>query len=90
MSESSVWRVVYSDDFTRDAKKLDRQVRTRIFRALEAAAGTGDPRVRGKALTGPYTGFWRYRIGDWRVIVEIQDNELTILALRLGHRSNIY
>ena len=46
-----------------------------------------DPRSRGKALTGPLTGLWRYRIGDWRVVVDIYDDRLVILALDIEHRS---
>lgn len=47
------------------------------------------PRQRGKGLTGDLAGYWRYRIGDWRVVVEIRDEELVIIAIGLGHRSKI-
>lgn len=90
MRGQSAWRVVYSEEFIRSTKKLDRQTRTRLVRALEAVAQTGQPRSRGKALTGPYTGLWRYRVGDWRIVTELADTELTILVLRAGHRSTIY
>lgn len=44
----------------------------------------------GKGLTGPLTGLWRYRIGDWRVVVDIYDDRLVILALDIEHRSRVY
>jgi hypothetical protein len=47
-------------------------------------------RARGKALTGDLAGYWRYRIGDYRVLVEIRDETLVIVAITLGHRSGIY
>ena len=49
-----------------------------------------DPRQHGKKLTANRNGQWRYRIGDYRLICEINDNELVILALSLGHRREIY
>ena len=49
-----------------------------------------DPRVRGRGLTADLSGYWRYRIGDYRVIVEIRDDALVIVAVALGHRSRAY
>lgn len=49
-----------------------------------------DPRAYGKALTANKTGYWRYRIGDYRLIVEIHDDEFIILAITFGHRSKVY
>lgn len=49
-----------------------------------------NPREKGKALVGNYKGQWRYRIGDYRLICQIKDDELIILALSVGHRKNIY
>lgn len=57
---------------------------------LEAVCQLDDPRQRGKGLTGDRAGYWRYRIGDWRVIAEIREEELVIIAVGLGHRSTIY
>ena len=51
---------------------------------------TENPRAKGKVLVANRTGQWRYRIGAYRVIVNIQDNELIILALEVGHRRDIY
>jgi mRNA interferase RelE/StbE len=49
-----------------------------------------DPRSRGKGLTGDLAGYWRYRIGDYRVLVEVRDDDVVIIAITLGHRSGIY
>ncbi|MEI2778896.1 MAG: type II toxin-antitoxin system RelE/ParE family toxin [Tetrasphaera sp.] len=49
-----------------------------------------DPRARGKGLTGALTGLWRYRIGDWRVVVDSDDNRMVIVALDIEHRSRAY
>lgn len=52
--------------------------------------GTDDPRIQGKALSGKFKNLWRYRIGQYRVIVAIEDKELIVLALEVGHRRDIY
>ncbi|MDV0824807.1 type II toxin-antitoxin system RelE family toxin [Klebsiella quasipneumoniae] len=49
-----------------------------------------DPRDAGKALTGNLRTYWRYRVGDYRVICEIRDAELVIVAVEIGHRSEVY
>ena len=49
-----------------------------------------NPRATGKALQGEFSGLWRYRVGDYRLICEIRENELVILVLEIGHRKNIY
>ena len=51
---------------------------------------TEDPRSRGKGLTGNLAGFWRYRVGNYRIIASIEDDELLILAINIDHRSRIY
>lgn len=56
----------------------------------ERIAVSDNPRLCGKALTSNLSGLWRYRIGDYRVIAEIQDDSLIILAVKIGHRSKIY
>ena len=50
----------------------------------------GDPRARGKALTGELSGFWRYRVDDWRVLCRIEDARLIVLVVDLEHRREIY
>jgi len=51
---------------------------------------TDNPRLHGKALTGDLKGLWRYRIGDYRLLADINDFELVIIAIDIGHRREIY
>ncbi len=86
------YQVSYTDSFARDLKKLDKQVSRRIVAFLtERIAGTDDPRQYGQALRESKLGdLWRYRVGDWRIIVDISDDTLTVLAIHAGHRRDIY
>ena len=52
--------------------------------------GCENPRLHGKGLLGNKSGQWRYRIGDYRIVCEIRDNEVVVLVLEVGHRKNIY
>lgn len=72
--------------------KLDAQVNRRIITFLEERiANLDDPRSVGEALKGSRFGeFWKYRVGDWRIICDIQDNTLVILALNIGNRREVY
>lgn len=79
-----------SPQFDKAARRLDRAVLRRVKAYLEAVCQLDDPRQRGKGLTGDLAGYWRYRIGDWRVIAQIRDEELIVIAVGLGHRSTIY
>nr|CDL66139.1 unnamed protein product [uncultured bacterium] len=74
----------------KELKTLDPPVRRLILDALEEVSTLDDPRVRGKALTGSWGGFWRYRVGNYRIICEINDSELRILAVKVAHRSKAY
>ena len=86
----SRWRLRTSPQFEKAARRLDRTALRRVKSYLEEVCELDDPRQRGKGLSADRSGYWRYRIGDWRVIVEIQDRELVIIAVGLGHRSEIY
>ena len=77
--------------FDREFKKLDRYTQRFIKGWIEKnLVGSGNPRQHGKALTANRSGQWRYRIGDYRLICNIDDNKLTILALTMGHRREVY
>ncbi len=86
------WRIELEAAARKDLLKLDRQVARRISYFLHSrVAVLEDPRSIGEALTGTILGgLWKYRVGDYRIICEIQDGKLTILALRVGHRREIY
>ena len=82
------YKIVPTPKFAKNFKKLDSFVRKQIKSYLNRV--TDNPRAKGKALVANRPGQWRYRIGAYRVIVNIQDNELIILALEVGHRRDIY
>ncbi len=85
------WTIEYADAARRNLKKLDKQTAGRIVRYMETrVAGAGDPRRLGKALSGPLGDKWRYRIGEYRVVCDIQDEVIRVLVLAVGHRSDIY
>jgi mRNA interferase RelE/StbE len=71
-------------------RKLDRPIAARIIGALERLATMSDPAAHCKALAGPLAGYWRLRVGDYRIILDIRAERLVILALDVGHRSTIY
>lgn len=77
--------------FDKEFKKLDRYTQLMIKSWItKNLVDTDNPRIHGKALVGNKSGYWRYRIGDYRLICEIIDNELIILALSVGHRREVY
>ena len=84
------WTIRTDQDFDRAVKKLDRHVASCVLRTLLALEDLDDPTSRCKALSGPYTGLWRLRVGDYRVILDIRRGELVIVALDVGNRSDIY
>ena len=86
----SRWGLETSPQFDKAARKLDRQVLRRVKAYFDGVCELDDPRSRGKGLTGDLAGYWRYRIGDYRVLVEVHDDDLVIIAITLGHRSGIY
>ena len=86
----SRWGLETSPQFDRAARRLDRQVLRRVKAYLDEVCELDDPRSRGKGLTGDLAGYWRHRIGDYRVLVEVRDDELVTVAITLGHRSGIY
>lgn len=84
------WQLETSPRFDKAARKLDRQTLRRIRTYLDQVCELEDPRSRGKGLSGDLAAYWRYRIGDYRVVVEIRENTLVIVAITLGHRSEVY
>lgn len=85
------YKVETTTRFDREFKKLDRYTQRMIKAWIEKnLVGCSNPRIHGKGLTANRTGQWRYRIGDYRIICLIEDDKLVILALTIGHRSDIY
>lgn len=84
------WRLVTTPAFERSVRRLGVDVQRRVRDYLNDLRLLEDPRVRGKPLRGPESGLWRYRIGDYRVITVIEDDLFVIVAIKLGHRSQVY
>jgi mRNA interferase RelE/StbE len=85
------WTVKISDFAEKQLLKLDKPIQKRILNYLDdRLEGCKNPRHFGEALQGNKSGLWRYRVGDYRIICEIQEGELIILALAIGHRREIY
>ena len=85
------WTIDYADTAKGQLRKLDKQTARRIVDYMdERISELDNPRSTGKALTGPLGGLWRYRVGDFRVICEIQDGELRVLVVELGNRREVY
>ena len=86
------WRIEFHPQAEKELAKLDREAARKIIRFLrERVAQLEDPRSLGEALKGPELGrFWKYRMGDYRLICDIQDQRVTILVIRIGHRRDVY
>lgn len=87
----SNYRVETTPKFDRQLAKLDKFTARMILKWLSKNIdNTDNPKKFGKSLVGNHNGKWRYRIGDYRVICKIEENELIVLALEVGHRRKIY
>jgi mRNA interferase RelE/StbE len=85
------WKIDFEPEARRELKKLGAAEARRIGRVLlERIATRDDPRSAGQALVGEWSGYWRYRIGDYRVIARIEDDRLIILVVRVAHRREAY
>jgi mRNA interferase RelE/StbE len=85
------WTVELSADAGKALDKMDTTTRARIRRFVrERLQGTDNPRQWGAALTGYYAGLWKYRIGAYRLVCQLQDARLVVLVVKAGHRSDVY
>lgn len=85
------WAIEYADTAKGQLRKLDKQTARRILDYMdERIAGLANPRSTGKALAGPLGSLWRYRVGDCRVVCDIQDGALRVLVVQVGSRREIY
>ena len=87
-----VWAIEFDEAAKKELAKLDRQVAKRLLDFLkQRIISLKDPRSVGQALKGSKLGeFWKYRVGDFRIIANIQDQKMVILILRVGNRREIY
>lgn len=86
------WRIEFDEAALKELAKLDKPVARRIVAFLrERVAVLEDPRSVGEALKGSKLGdFWKYRVGDYRVIANIEDGALRVLVLKVGNRREVY
>ena len=86
------WTINYTESALRQLKKLDKSIALRVVDYLDERVATADdPRNLGKHLVGPKLGdYWRYRVGDIRVICNIQDGKMCVLVIEIGNRREVY
>lgn len=86
-----MYKVELADKAKKELKKLDKPTAKIILAWLRKnLEDCNNPRLHGKALVGDKKGYWRYRVGDYRIIADIQDDKILILVLEIGHRKSIY
>ena len=85
------YKVLFTDRALKALERIDRhQVRIILAWVGKNLAGCANPRIHGKALTGDLRGYWRYRVGAYRLIAEINDREVRITIINAAHRKEIY
>ncbi|WP_349533739.1 type II toxin-antitoxin system RelE family toxin [Leuconostoc citreum] len=86
-----MYRVRFTKQAIKQLKKLDRFTQSTIYQWLERNLEyTDNPRLHGKGLTANHSGEWRYRVGDYRILANIIDDEIIIEIFAIGHRRDIY
>jgi len=85
------WRIEFDRAAVRDLRRLGADAERRVLRYLrERIAGSADPRRFGHALIGDRKGLWRYRVGDYRIVADIEDDRFIVLVVAIGHRREAY
>lgn len=86
------WQIEFDPEALKDLKKLDRPVQVRLVAFLrDRLSPLDDPRSIGEALSGARLGtYWKYRVGDWRIVCDIRDQRLIVRVLRVGNRREVY
>jgi mRNA interferase RelE/StbE len=85
------WQIEFDPAARRELEKLDKSVSGRILKFLHGRVATlDDPRKIGERLKGPLREFWKYRVGDYRLICSLKDDRLVVIVLHVGHRREVY
>lgn len=85
------YKVILEKNAIKQLKKIDKNQRQMIYGYIKKnLEDTSTPRIFGKPLKGNFKDYWRYRVGDYRIIAEINDNEIKIFIIEIGHRKDIY
>jgi mRNA interferase RelE/StbE len=91
MASSPKWKIEFDPAAQKELNGLDKPIARRISRFLyERVAELDDPRQIGERLKGTLSEFWKYRVGDYRLICSLESARLVVLVLRIGHRREIY
>ena len=91
VSKPNRWKIAITSGAEKQISKLDQGAQHAILRFLrERLQAAENPRQLGKPLQGEKGGLWRYRVGDYRLICDIQDEKITVLVVRVGHRKDVY
>ncbi len=85
------YKIEIHTNFQKQFKKLDKPVQVMIYSWIKKnLVNTDDPRQHGKALTGNKSGYWRYRVGNYRIIAEINGDEMILYLITIAHRKDVY
>jgi mRNA interferase RelE/StbE len=86
------WTVEFLTEATKDLRRLERKVAQRLLKFLdERVRQSADPRAIGEPLRGERLGaYWKYRVGDYRLICRIEDKRIVVTVVRVGHRRDVY
>lgn len=84
------WKVRLEKTAEKAFDTLDRPIQKKIISALEEIRDSENPRDFLVPYSGPLAGYWKKRVGDYRIVCEIQDQIITVVVLEIGHRSKIY
>lgn len=84
------WTIRFNEKATDQFNDLDRAVQVRITKYLKKISAIENPRWFGEPLSHNYSGFWRYSVGNYRVICDILENELIVEVINVGHRKQVY
>jgi mRNA interferase RelE/StbE len=91
MTTGRIWRVEINPEAARDLRKLGANAERSILRYLRQRIATADdPRRFGRPPMHDHKGLWRYRVGDYRIVAEIQDDRFIVLVVTVGHRREVY
>ncbi|MBU6140677.1 MAG: type II toxin-antitoxin system RelE/ParE family toxin [Proteobacteria bacterium] len=85
-----MWSIALADKAKKQLAKIDAQTKDRILNFLYQEELRKSPKVFGKNLRGNLKKFWRYRVGDYRILCELKNSELIVLVIEIGHRGNVY
>jgi len=84
------WSINFNKKSEKELSKLDKKTQQKIVKFLYGLENNDNPRKSGRALKGDLGLFWRYRVGDYRIICQIEDETIMILVLSVGHRKEVY